>query len=62
MTINKVLILARKYANCDSSRLCLADAIKLNSNGHLIAAKQRALKSLSHSIGIFHKDYVRASK
>ena len=67
MNTNKVIILARRHVtscpeNESSARLCLTDAVKLQSEGQLDAAKTRALKSLSYSVGIFHPDYQRAKK
>lgn len=62
MKTEKIIILARKHLNNDSSRLALKDAVNLFDSGDLLNAKRRALKSLIYSIGAFHKDYKRASK
>lgn len=65
METSKILTLARKHLGGDmesSARLCLSDAVKLYDQGDLHYAKQRALKSLEYSIGIFHNDYKKASK
>lgn len=64
MNTNQVITLARKHLGGEmesSARLCLADAVELESKGELEFAKQRAVKSLAYSIGIFHKDYQRAA-
>lgn len=67
MTTNQVIILARKHvhnpvAMRSSAELCLADAVRLQDEGNLNAAKARALKSLAYSVGILHADYRRACK
>lgn len=63
MNVNETIILARKHVGTNSSaRLCLSDAIRCYENGLLVSAKKRALDSLRHSIGVFHKDYQRADK
>lgn len=66
MTIDKIIIMARKYRDngnmSSSARVCLADAISLYDKGEYDLAKQRALKSLQYSIGANHGDYVRACK
>jgi hypothetical protein len=63
METAKILALARKHLGGDmesSARLCLSDAVKLYDEGDFQYAKQRALKSLEYSIGIFHRDYKKA--
>lgn len=68
MLAHQVIILARKHLTNDayaleSARLCLSDANRIVEEcGDLNAAKERALKSLAYSVGVFHPDYVRASK
>lgn len=65
MTTNQTIILARKNLGGEmesSARLCLADAVALQDAGNLEDAKRRALDSLRYSVGVFHKDYIRASK
>lgn len=66
MNTNQVIVLARKHLGTgvmdSSARLCLSDAITLVERGELEVAKSRALKSLQYSVGIFHKDYIRAAK
>jgi hypothetical protein len=62
VSTDKAIILARKHvgngASMESSaRLCLADAINLQADGDYTNAKQRALKSLAYSVGVFHADY-----
>lgn len=62
MNAKETIILARKHAADDSSRLCLADAVKLFDEGKLDLAKGRAQRSLFYSVGIFHPDYKKACK
>jgi len=65
MNVNEAIILARKHIGGEmesSARLCLSDAIRCYDDGLLDAAKKRALDSLLYSVGMFHKDYQRASK
>lgn len=62
MNTNQIITLARKHLDGDSARLCLSDAIELFDKGEYAAARERALKSLSFSVGVFHTDYKRASK
>ena len=58
---NKVLMLARKHLGQNSSaRSCMADAINALNTGDLDLATRWALRSLAHSVGIFHADYVTA--
>ena len=66
MNTDKVIVLARKHLGAgvmdSSARLCLTDAIELQAEGKLSFAKERALKSLAYSVGVFHADYRRAGK
>lgn len=64
----EVIRLARKHLGSDgsspevsSARLALADAVKLYDEGDFVAARQRALRSLAYSVGVFHADYNRAA-
>jgi hypothetical protein len=68
---SKVIVLARKNvgngAAMDSSaRLCLEDAVRLQDLGNagstsdLAYARERAIKALGYSVGIFHEDYKAA--
>lgn len=64
MTAANTIAAARKNLGGvmeSSARLCLADAIALFDAGDLVAAKARALKSLSYSVGVFHPDYAKAA-
>jgi hypothetical protein len=66
MTANQVIVLARRHVNNgaemeSSARLCLADAIRLFDDGDHEAARARALRSLSFSVGIFHADFIKAA-
>lgn len=40
-----------------SARVCLEDAVKLADAGEFCYARQRALKALAYSVGMFHPDY-----
>lgn len=65
MTTEKIIILARKHLGGtmeSSARLCLADAIRFQDSGELDLARMRAVESLRYSVGVFHKDFVRASR
>lgn len=66
MNTNQVIILARKHLGTgemnSSARLCLSEAIRYQERGELDYAKERAIKSLAYSVGMFHPDYKRASK
>jgi len=44
-----------------SSRVCLADAVKLYDAGDFAHAKARALESLAYSVGVMHPDYRKAA-
>lgn len=62
MNSYEVIQLARKHANNgasmqSSAQLCLKDAEELQAQGKCVAARNRAVKSLQYSIGIFHPDY-----
>lgn len=68
MNTNEVIILARKHVNGaagemkSSALVCLQDAIMCQYQGDLATAKERALKSLAYSVGVFHPDYRRARR
>jgi hypothetical protein len=67
MTTDKIMALARKHLGAvggmeSSARLCLSDANHLFDRGLLDYAKKRALDSLRFSVGIFHQDYIKATK
>ena len=67
MTTDKVMALARKHLGAvggmeSSARVCLSDANHLFDRGLIDNAKKRALDSLRFSVGIFHKDYIKATK
>ncbi len=67
MTLDKIIILARKHvvwAECEmrsSAELCLQDAMALQSKGDYENAKTRALKSLAYTVGVLHPDYRKAA-
>jgi hypothetical protein len=63
-TAAEVIRQARKHLGGEmesSARLCLADAIALYDADEMDAAKERALKSLAYSVGVFHPVYVRSA-
>ena len=67
MTTDKIMALARKHLGAvggmeSSARLCLSDANHLFDRGLIDYAKKRALDSLRFSVGIFHQDYIKATK
>jgi hypothetical protein len=41
-----------------SAQLAITDAVKLVAAGMFQAARDRALKSLAYSVGVFHFDYI----
>lgn len=61
MNSYEVIELAKKHIdnaiNKESAILCLNDATELQSKGECTSARNRAVKSLQYSVGIFHKDY-----
>ena len=62
MNAHQVIELAKKHvdngaAMSTSARLCLDDAIALQAQGKCTEARNRAVKSLQYSVGIFHEDY-----
>jgi hypothetical protein len=67
MDVDKIIILARKHVGNgavmeSSARVCLADAVRLYDEGDLRAARERALRSLIYSVGVFHADYRKATR
>jgi len=66
MTLSALIITARKHLGEgqmeSSARFCLADAITLRDAGDYEHARQRALRSLDYSVGIFHPDYKKAAR
>ena len=61
MHTNQTIIVARKHVACSSSRLCLSEAVKAQNEGRLDDARMWAVKSLTHSVGVFHPDHARAT-
>jgi hypothetical protein len=62
MTVSAIE-LARKHVkagHADSAALCLADADNLMAEGRRSLARMRALRSLMHSVGVHHPDYIKA--
>jgi len=66
MNTDQVLALARKHlGKCSmesSARLCLQDAVKLKDDGELRLARERAMRSIAYSVGVFHADFKKAYK
>ena len=65
MNAYEVIQLARKHANNgaqmqSSAQLCLKDAEELQAQGKCVEARNRAVKSLQYSVGVFHPDYQAA--
>ena len=61
MNSYEVIQIAKKYAELSgnqSAKLLLEDAISLQSKGACVYARNRAMQSLKHSVGIFHEDYI----
>ena len=51
----------REWSPCPSSaEVCLGDAIACYDGGDYEHARQRALKSIAYSVGVFHSDYKKA--
>ena len=62
MDTQQVIAIAEKYSSYnDSAKLCLRDAKWCLDKGDYVHAKSRALKSLAHSVGVFHEDYKAVS-
>lgn len=66
MNVHDIIILARKHMYegplTASAAVCLSDAIHLRDRGFFDYARQRAIKSLQYSVGIYHADYKRAAR
>lgn len=64
MTVQEVVDLAKRHLGegemASSAKLCYDDAVRLLAKGKEEFAYQRALRSLSYSVGVFHADYKRA--
>ena len=58
---DKVYRIARKHLGENSSaRVCMASAMTAQSNGNLDNSMRWALRSIAHSFGILHPDYLVA--
>lgn len=62
MNSYEVIQLAKKHANNgsemqSSAQVCLKDAEELQRQGKCVEARNRAVKSLEYSVGVFHPDY-----
>ena len=68
MTTDQVISLALRHADCPSSHACLDDAVLALTADYFtpserqLYAKQWAIRSLAHSVGIFHPDYQQATR
>jgi hypothetical protein len=63
MNASDIIKLAEKHhTNNSSAWYCLSDARKCLERGEEEYAKKRALNSLLYSVGMFHPDYIKASK
>ena len=64
MNTQQVITLARRHVRTgtmqDSAYLCLVEAVKLYDEGRFEDAKNRALRSLRYSVGVFHADYAQS--
>lgn len=62
--VTELIELASKHLGkgtmVSSAQLCYMDAMSLRSDGDYIHSMERALRSLSYSVGIFHADYQKA--
>jgi hypothetical protein len=59
--MDELFELGHKNASCDSARLLMADAIALFHLGRKREVKQRILKALAFSVGVFSPVYLRAA-
>lgn len=62
MNSHEVIQLARKHVNNgaalqSSAVVCLQDAEALQAQGKCVEARNRAVKALQYSVGVFHPDY-----
>lgn len=67
MNLDQIIALAAAHSDngapmASSAKLCLSDAQIWRDEGKLIESKARALRSLQYSIGIMHRDYIRAAR
>jgi hypothetical protein len=57
------LRLARRHANANSSAwLCLTDAERAYAAWDFEVTRAAAIRSLRHSVGVFHRDFKRATR
>ena len=65
MNVDAVMALAVKHLGSgmeSSARVALADAVELRDAYRYEDARNRALRSLQYSVGVFHPDYQRAAR
>ena len=62
MKVLDMVKLADANKNNTSSILCARDALYQYEVGDKENARFWALRSLMHSVGVFHKDYIEASR
>jgi hypothetical protein len=64
MTTIAIIALAKSHLGRGvmdtSAELCLTDALCWEEAGRLDLARERAIKSLAYSVGVFHPSYLRA--
>jgi hypothetical protein len=61
LNAQEIVKLAQRHVTNDSSKLAYEDAAQLLSMRLHASARVAALRSLKHSIGIFHPDYKLAN-
>ena len=66
MNTFEVIELARKHVNNgavmqSSAQACLESAERLQAQGKCVEARNRAVRSLQYSVGVFHPDYKRVN-
>jgi len=58
LDIDQLMTLVFKHSHAnDSAQLCARDAVELILRGKDEDARDRAVDSLRHSVGVFHPDY-----
>lgn len=60
MNLAAILKIAKDNLSNESSRLCFDNAVRLAHAGEVRLAMHAAMRSLAHSVGILHANYVFA--
>lgn len=61
--VYKIIALAEHHQGSNASaKLGAEDATALYNKGEFAHARQRALRSLQYSVGMFHPDYIAAEE